>query len=308
MQYNNIRSFHWTAHLGSILAASKHLNVAPSAISLQISQLEERYGIKLFQRTGNSLKLTKFGLSLKKETDGFFESFQKVNGILDKTKNRGSLVLNIGTESHKYILDLLRLKNNFSDNYSMRFFDFQRSRLIKMFTEHKIDILIANSTKQDVYEPKDIVKYWLGSCRLCLIAHYKLYNSEKPLATTSDLIDFLQNTPVISRVQGSFTRSLQEQIYNRLGMEENTSSEISHSETFVRLIHEMAGVGFIVCDGTMAVNEELRYISIPDDESIADLLEIDQFLYYAPDLERHEIIKSLKSLRTDDPHPVLACG
>jgi DNA-binding transcriptional LysR family regulator len=46
---------------GSMRAASDQLNIAPSSISRQITQLEEEYGIPLIERGRRSIKLTRAG-------------------------------------------------------------------------------------------------------------------------------------------------------------------------------------------------------------------------------------------------------
>ena len=279
------------------------MNITPSAISTQINELEKRYGIKLFQRTGNSLELTPFGMSLKNETDELFESVERVEGVLGKLKNRKSKIFNIGLESHEFALEILEQKKRLHDNYLMRFFELSHSHLIQMFEKHKIDILIANSTENTPINIKNnFTKYWLRNCRLCLISNPELCKQEKPIATNADLVELLQKFHVISRAKGSLTRSLQQKIYERLGMEENNFAEISNRESFIRLIKNKTGVGFMICDGLQKM-DNLNYIYLPQNEMTSDILSINQYLYYMNDLEGHEIIKLLKSKRINRHHP-----
>ena len=50
MQHKWLRNFHRMATKGSIAEASEHLNVSPSAISIQICGPEASYNVKLFDR------------------------------------------------------------------------------------------------------------------------------------------------------------------------------------------------------------------------------------------------------------------
>lgn len=59
-----IISFARVASLGSYTAASRILSVSPSAVSKNVKRLEERLGIKLFNRTTRSLTLTPEGAEL----------------------------------------------------------------------------------------------------------------------------------------------------------------------------------------------------------------------------------------------------
>lgn len=58
------RYFLAVAETGSVRAASRHLNVAASAISRQLIQLEESLGVALFDRSGRSLALSPAGTVL----------------------------------------------------------------------------------------------------------------------------------------------------------------------------------------------------------------------------------------------------
>jgi DNA-binding transcriptional LysR family regulator len=58
---SRVHNFLLVARLGSIRAAAKALNVAPSSISRTIKQLEEDLAAPLFERTQQRLKLTSAG-------------------------------------------------------------------------------------------------------------------------------------------------------------------------------------------------------------------------------------------------------
>lgn len=58
------RHFMAVAETGSVRAASRDLNIAASAISRQIIQLEETLGLALFDRSGRGLTLTPAGMVL----------------------------------------------------------------------------------------------------------------------------------------------------------------------------------------------------------------------------------------------------
>lgn len=61
LNYNHLRYFHVVARLGNMTRAAAQLNVAQSAISIQIRHLEESLGTPLFEREHKSLVLTEAG-------------------------------------------------------------------------------------------------------------------------------------------------------------------------------------------------------------------------------------------------------
>lgn len=58
------RHFLMVAEAGSVRAAARQFNLAPSAISRQIVRLEDQMGLALFERTGQALRLSAAGQAL----------------------------------------------------------------------------------------------------------------------------------------------------------------------------------------------------------------------------------------------------
>jgi len=61
MFHSAYQTFTTIVETGSLAGAAKRLNLSPSAISKQLSTLEERLGVKLLQRSTRSLQLTDAG-------------------------------------------------------------------------------------------------------------------------------------------------------------------------------------------------------------------------------------------------------
>ena len=61
VQDRRISHFHEAARLGSVRAAADFLNVAPSAVSRQITQLEHELGMPLLERHRRGVKPTEAG-------------------------------------------------------------------------------------------------------------------------------------------------------------------------------------------------------------------------------------------------------
>ncbi|CAN0565684.1 unnamed protein product [Ectocarpus sp. 12 AP-2014] len=65
MQELNLRYFHSVAKTGSLSAAAEELHVAISAVSRQVTNLEQRVGLKLFNRQPRGMQLTEAGRLLQ---------------------------------------------------------------------------------------------------------------------------------------------------------------------------------------------------------------------------------------------------
>ena len=61
MEFRNLSTFVRVAELRSFSAAARELDYSQSAVSMQIAQLEEELGTRLFDRVGRSIALTEQG-------------------------------------------------------------------------------------------------------------------------------------------------------------------------------------------------------------------------------------------------------
>ena len=79
---NALRAFDAVARLHSVTAAAAELSVTPSAISRQISNLEEEIGIALLTRNGRGVRLTDDGKRLEGGLAGAFDQIaDAVSGL-----------------------------------------------------------------------------------------------------------------------------------------------------------------------------------------------------------------------------------
>ena len=78
-----LRSFEATARHLSFLKAAEELNVTPSALSHQVRQLEDRLGVKLFERLNRAIRLTEFGERL---LPGLRDGFDRLSEAMERVR------------------------------------------------------------------------------------------------------------------------------------------------------------------------------------------------------------------------------
>ncbi|MCA0848069.1 LysR family transcriptional regulator [Salipiger thiooxidans] len=91
--FDNIRTFVRVYELGSMSAAGRDLRISSAVTSSRISQLEERLGVRLFQRTTRSLSPTEHGKSFYRGATEILEAVERAEAkIVNVTeKLKGSL-------------------------------------------------------------------------------------------------------------------------------------------------------------------------------------------------------------------------
>lgn len=86
MDWDKLRIFHAVAEAGSFTHAGETLNLSQSAISRQISTLEESLGVSLFHRHARGLILTEQGQLLEQEAREIFSRLSMIEGQLHDSK------------------------------------------------------------------------------------------------------------------------------------------------------------------------------------------------------------------------------
>ncbi len=86
MDWDKLRIFHAVAEAGSFTHAGRALNLSQSAISRQISGLEESLGVKLFHRHARGLLLTEQGDLLHQTARSIFANLAMVEAKLTDTR------------------------------------------------------------------------------------------------------------------------------------------------------------------------------------------------------------------------------
>ena len=89
---NALKVFWAAARHGSFVKAASELHVTPSAVSLQVRQLEEELGVKLFERTARGLTLTGSGQKVLPDIASAFERLQDSFAALNESTHGGSML------------------------------------------------------------------------------------------------------------------------------------------------------------------------------------------------------------------------
>lgn len=130
----NLPFFIQTAQLGSFSAAASAMNLTPSAVSKNISQLETALGFRLFNRTTRNIRLTEEGKVLLKQATASLDTLSSVIEQLNPdTKNPSGMVkISVANVIGKNIV--LPLLDKFYQQYP-------HIQLMLDFDDHVVDII-----------------------------------------------------------------------------------------------------------------------------------------------------------------------
>ncbi|MDM1297115.1 LysR family transcriptional regulator [Empedobacter falsenii] len=180
--------------------AANELNITQPAVTKHIKEVELNLNIKLFERNGTKIKLTKAGEILLKYTEEIFSVYQKMEfeiGQLQE-KQKGTLRLGASTTIAQYVLPPILAE------FRKRFPEIQLSLVIQnsekiedLLANHKIDIgLIEAQIKNRTFHYFPFMKD-----EIVLVSH-----QNHSISTKNNIkLDDLKHIPLVFREPGSGT-------------------------------------------------------------------------------------------------------
>ncbi|WP_314241164.1 LysR substrate-binding domain-containing protein [Empedobacter tilapiae] len=223
--------------------AANELNITQPAVTKHIKEIESNLNIKLFERNGTKIKLTKAGEILLKYTEEIFSVYQKMEfeiGQLQE-KQKGTLRLGASTTIAQYVLPPILAE------FRKRFPEIQLSLVIQnsekiedLLANHKIDVgLIEAQIKNRTFHYFPFMKD-----EIVLVSRQNHSISTKNSIKLGDL----KNIPLVFREPGSGTletidlalksKSMKLNELNieiQLGSTESIKSYVLHSDSLAFL-------------------------------------------------------------------------
>lgn len=247
-----IEVFLCTAQLQNISLAAKQLNLSQSAASSALRELEQQFGLQLFDRVGKRLRLNENGIALRPQAQELISSAQRLEVSFKGQAGLGDLRIGATLTIGNYLA--VPLVAQYMNDAKLR------------GQEARVDLHVANTdsiAKQVLNYEMDIgliegefnhpllrSEFWRED-ELLIVA-----NPEHPLASEKTLDDKqLLSLRWISREHGSGTRQAFEHALHGLLPQLDIAMELEHTEAIKRAIEANLGVA---CLSRLAVQEALN--------------------------------------------------
>ncbi|WP_342041610.1 LysR family transcriptional regulator [Bacillus sp. OTU2372] len=243
-------------------AAMKHF-VAQSAISKQISNLEDLIGVQLFIRNRRTVQLTKAGTQLLKDAKGVITHYEKAISNARLAENRLSGNIKIGYLGLEKTF-LPRLINQFTKTYpdvNIELIQYTRDTLNASLKLGEIDIGFTFSLSIDKYT--EIVSRKISNIPFAVVM-----NSEHPLANHKKIsINSIASEPIIVINQEISPDGFKHifELFTKNGFSPNIVQECSQFETVLLMVE--AGIGISILPvamqnppSTLRFNELEEYV------------------------------------------------
>ncbi|MCJ8275579.1 MAG: LysR family transcriptional regulator [Bdellovibrionales bacterium] len=196
LNFRHLFAFWSVCRYGGFQKAAEKIHVSQSAISDQVSQLEEYFDEKLLERTTRSLRVTPVGSDLLKYADEIFNKSSEINHIFkDKKDDLQSFQIRIGMVggiSRNFIFRMI-LQNMVEDDRTLvDVIDGSFEQLNQMLKSLEIDLIFSLERPQK----KDLMNLAFKKVKtssLCIAGRPELIKKLKSRKANKEMSFFMFN-------------------------------------------------------------------------------------------------------------------
>ncbi|MCA0993476.1 selenium metabolism-associated LysR family transcriptional regulator [Pseudalkalibacillus hwajinpoensis] len=254
MNLDYLKVFYVAANNKNFSQTAKDLHISQSSVSLQIKQLENKWGSKLFERTTKKISLTPAGEILYDKVGKFISLMNETQNELDALKGivHGDLKVGASLTIGEHILPFLLA--GFSKRYpnvSMNLTVYNSEQIVEKLFNHEINVGFIES----MLSYPTLTQIPFAEDELIIIA-----SAQGDVAPHSSIltIEQLLHLPFIIREKGSGTRQVMEDTLRRRGVDPsqlNIILELEHTEAIKSSVEAGLGISII---SKSAVKKELE--------------------------------------------------
>ncbi|MEW6609115.1 MAG: selenium metabolism-associated LysR family transcriptional regulator [bacterium] len=240
MNLNQLRVFHTVAKLQSFTKATSELYLTQPGISKHIKELEEYYGIRLFDRLGKKVVLTQAGEILFATTKDMFNLVNEAKIKIDELKGirGGKLTMGASVTIGIYILPeiLGKFRHKYPDIEIA--LDISLSQeIVEKVLANTIDIGFIGAIVND---ERLIIKQFLTDELVVIVSPRHKWADRESIQPN----ELANETFIISR-QGSGTRTIVEERLKQIGVILKKTMEFGNTEAIKKAVEAGLGISII---------------------------------------------------------------
>lgn len=153
--FNHLYYFYVTAKAGGVTAAAGHLRISQPSLSSQIKVLEGSLGLKLFQKTGRTVELTREGLVIYAYCRQMFEISEDMSEALQKKVPSATRRIHIGVSDEvdrTFVVEVISLflkTQSLTERPKVSVVSGTHAQLVERLKFREIDIMISELAMTD---------------------------------------------------------------------------------------------------------------------------------------------------------------
>lgn len=259
MELEKIKTFYTIAQVKNFTKAAEELNLTQPAVSSQINSLEEKYGIKLFERIGKKIYLTKAGEVLLPYAEKIIATFEEAKLAIAKVKDPSYGKLNFGASMISGIHIVPKLLKKFQENHPKIEIHVRVTyayEILSMIENNEVDFGIIDERgtekAKSIFEVEPLIED-----NLILVVHPKHELAKKDSVKIKDIKnENLILTEKISSLRAFFELSLTK---NNISL--SPFMEFGNVEAVKKMVENGLGIAIL---SAISVKEEIKFGILKD--------------------------------------------
>lgn len=263
MEYNpsmdlvKLKTFYTAAKLGSFTKAAESLYFTQPAVSLQIKDLEQEYGVQLFERIGKKVRLTRAGEALLPMAEHMLHTYLDSRVAVEQANTSAVGKIRVGatgyTGMHFLPEIMASFQQRYPDNQVMITLHFAR-QIQAMLLENEIDIGIIGRNQYRLME-ESLLEQDLYHDRIVVVVGAQHPWAGRDYVMTEDLAD----QQIILPSKATLTRQYIERAASKKGIQINLAYEVDNISMIKRLVEHQLGIT-LMCSGEVRKEIEAGWL------------------------------------------------
>lgn len=241
MEYRTIVSFMKIVEHKNFTNAAIALGYSQSTVTVQIQQLEEELGIKLFDRIGKQVELTERGYQFIEYAKQIIQLWEEASSVSTKENIRTG-TLRLGTIESILSSKFYSIYSKFSKEYPDMEFVIKLSDsfgLTEMLNKNEIDFLYITSKR---FQEKNWIKVYEKMESMYLIVSPKHYFAK---IQGGIYMKDLKDEKMIQTEKNQGYRQIMEDKFAEKNIYLNTVLEIPNTDVIIQLVKENIGISYL---------------------------------------------------------------
>lgn len=252
-----LKVFETVARRLNYTRAAEELHLTQPAVSMQVTQLEESFGLPLIEQLGKRLHLTEAGREVYAYTRAIHQQLDELEGELNRLKGvaGGRLRISVATTANYFVPTLLAVFSRRYPKAAISLDITNRETLLKQLAENTVDLVIMGQPPAGA----DVEAHVFLDNPLVVVAppDHSLAGKKKiPLAR-------LQEETFLVREPGSGTRIAMERFFAERGMRLKTGMEVGSNEAIKQSVQAGLGLG-LLSRATLEQELKLKRLAVLD--------------------------------------------
>jgi DNA-binding transcriptional LysR family regulator len=234
-----LRAFAVVARHRSFARAASDLRLSPSAVSLQIKELEGVLRLSLFERTAKTVSLTHGGERLLAEVEKILAALDRASQVLDELHGEptGRVAVGMVGNAQHFVPRLLARFHESRHDVVLSLQVGNRERLLDQLQRGEVDLAIMGTPPDGFTGRADP----FSSQPLGIVAPRDHALAGRRAIPASELV----NQKFIVREAGSGTRSAMERFFHSAQIEPPRAMEMGNNESIKQAVMANMGLAFL---------------------------------------------------------------